>query len=428
MSGRLAIPELFPYHEENVQGIIMFTPVDRIPLKEIRARHDRCREILSKHVPSAGGFLITGIPNIYYMTGTSANGLFWLPREGGPVLAVRKGIERAGLESPLSVIVPFKSYKELPALCEASGSPLARAIAVDQAGLSWEQGRLLQERLPDRELIPSDAVLARTRAVKSEYELVRMREACRRTQACFNELAERVRPGMSEYAIGALLWEILFAHGHAGYYPTGMHGSGGMLGHICIGDNGNYPCAYDGPLGVRGVHPAVPSLGSRDCVWQRGQVLTVDGGFNFEGYVSDKTLTLFAGKPEDIPPDVRKAHNTVMAILDKTVAALRPGAIPADIYALSLGMAKEAGYAKTFMGANGNQVRFLGHGIGMTISEWPIFARGFSDPLEQGMTVALEPKIALPGIAMVGIEHTYEITATGALSLTGDANDIVCVT
>lgn len=405
----------------------MFTPVDRVPFEELRARHDRCRDILSKRIPSAGGVLVTGLPSIFYMTGTSANGLLWLPLEDEPVLAVRKGIERAELESPLDIIVPFRSYKELPALCGNAGSPLSRTIAVDQAGLSWEQGRLLVERMQGRELVPADAVLARARAVKSEYELVRMREASRRTRVCFRELAEHIRPGMSEYAIGAQFWEILFAHGHAGHYPSGMHGVGAMLGHICAGDNGNYPSAYDGPLGVRGAHPAAPSLGSPDCFWQKGQVLTVDGGFNFEGYVSDKTQTFFAGNPADIPPGVRKAHDTAMAVLDKTAAALRPGAAPADIYALSLEMAKEGGYEKTFMGANGNHVRFVGHGIGMTISEWPIFARGSSDPLERGMTVALEPKIALPGIAMVGVESTYEITETGARSLTGDDNDIVCV-
>jgi Xaa-Pro aminopeptidase len=63
----------------------------------------------------------------------------------------------------------------------------------------------------------------------------------------------------------------------------------------------------------------------------------------------------------------------------------------------------------------------------LTISEWPICACGFSEPLQAGMTMALEPKIGLPGIGMVGIENTYEITKNGAVSLTGKNNDIICV-
>ena len=405
----------------------MFPSDDRIPSEELRSRHTRCRDLLQKHIPSAGGILVTGSPNIYYMTGTSANGLAWLPLEGEMVLAVRKGLERAKLESPLANIVPFRSYKELPALCAKAGSPLTEVLAADQAGVSWEQGRMLLERLPGRRIIPADNVIARTRAVKSEQELVKMRESCRRTVLAFRELATRIRSGMSEYAVSRVLWDILLSMGHVGLYHTGMHGSAIMLGHICAGDNGNHPSAYDGPIGIRGAHPSSPVMGHQESRWLEGGILAVDAGFNFEGYLSDKTQIFFAGKRAAIPANVRKAQDACMRIAGKTAAALRPGAIPSEIYALSLELAREAGYEKTFMGAGDNRVRFLGHGIGLTVSEWPIFARGFTEPLRAGMVVALEPKIALPGIAMVGVENTYEITETGARSLTGDEDDIVCV-
>lgn len=405
----------------------MFTPGERLPLEELQSRHARCRALLAEHIPSAGGILVTGTPNLYYMTGTAANGLAWLPREGDMVLAVRKGLDRAKLESPLTAIAPFRSYKELPGLCADMGAPLASVLAVDQAGVSWEQGRMLLDRMPERTFIPADAVIARARAVKSEWELAKMRESCRLIAESFEQLTPRLRPGMSEYDVASALWEIYLSLGHTTTFPTGLHGSMVSLGHICIGDNGNYPSAYDGPLGVKGVHPASPSMGSATTVWKTGEILSVDSGFNFEGYISDKTLTFFAGRAADIPSEVRKAQDAAMLIAEKTAAALRPGVIPSEVYALSLDIAKQAGYEKTFMGAGDNHVRFLGHGIGLTVSEWPIFARGFNDPLQPGMTVALEPKIALPGVAMVGVENTYEITETGARSLTGEIRGIVCV-
>jgi len=405
----------------------MFTPAERIPSEELLSRHTRCRELLAQLIPSAEGILITGTPNLYYMTGTTANGLAWLPLEGDMVLAVRKGLDRARLESPLANIVPFRSYKELPRICDEAGCPLPLALAVDQAGVSWEQGRMLHERLSGRTLIPGDAIIARTRARKTPWELEKMRESCRRINVGFRQLAERIHPGMNEYAIGHVLWDIYLSMHHTASFPTGMHGSMVTLGHICIGDNGNFPSAYDGPLGVKGVHPASPSMGHPQSVWHEGDVLSVDSGFNFEGYISDKTQTFFAGRASDIPAAVRNAQDISMRIAEQTATALTPGAIPSEIYALSLDIAKRAGYADTYMGYGDNQVHFLGHGIGLTVSEWPIFARGFSEPLQAGMTLALEPKIAIPGVGMVGIENTYEITETGATCLTGSITDIICL-
>ena len=67
-----------------------------------------------------------------------------------------------------------------------------------------------------------------------------------------------------------------------------------------------------------------------------------------------------------------------------------------------------------------NGCKFLGHSIGLTMDETPVLAKGFSAPLESGMTLAIEPKIAIPGVGLIGCENTYEITAGGpAQSLTG---------
>ena len=53
--------------------------------------------------------------------------------------------------------------------------------------------------------------------------------------------------------------------------------------------------------------------------------------------------------------------------------------------------------------------------------------RGFTAPLEQGMVVAIEPKIGIPGSGMVGLEHTLEITASGARPLTGTSKQIILI-
>ena len=87
---------------------------DLLPLGEIEFRYARCRRLLRTLAPDAGGMLVTSRLGIYYLTGTLGWGLVWLPVEGEPVLLLRKGVERAQLESPLRHILPFKSYRKSP--------------------------------------------------------------------------------------------------------------------------------------------------------------------------------------------------------------------------------------------------------------------------------------------------------------------------
>ena len=49
------------------------------------------------------------------------------------------------------------------------------------------------------------------------------------------------------------------------------------------------------------------------------------------------------------------------------------------------------------MGFGRHQVKFLGHGIGLWIDEKPVIAKGFDEPLEEGMVFALEPKKGIQG-------------------------------
>jgi Xaa-Pro aminopeptidase len=72
-------------------------------------------------------------------------------------------------------------------------------------------------------------------------------------------------------------------------------------------------------------------------------------------------------------------------------------------------------------------VRFLGHGIGLVIDEFPAIAARIKTPQEEGMVMAQEPKFALPGLGMVGVENTFEVTPGGARCITGDAFGLVCV-
>ena len=405
----------------------MIIPGEIIPAQELAARHERCRALLAQHCPEAGGLLVFSRVSIYYLSGTLANGVLWLPLEGEPVLLARKGLERARMESSLSRLAPFRSYGELTKNLEEQGSPLSRTVAAEKSVLPWSLAELLTTRLPDLRFIAGDAVLSWAKAVKTPWELQKMRSAGDRQRRAYDLLSARIRPGMNERQIGIILWEIFFSLGFTG--PTRMSGFGEeeFLGHIAAGESGNSPSHYNGPLGLMGAHPAVPFMGNEQVVWEKNTPLGVDTVFTFEGYNSDKTQTYFAGSPASLPEEARKAQDLCMEIEAAVAGRLRPGVTPAELYALSLQMAGQGGYARGYMGMGGNCVPFLGHGIGLAIDEWPVLASRFESPLEVGMTIALEPKVGLPGFGMVGTENTYEVTENGGVCLSGATDGIIFI-
>ncbi len=404
------------------------TASEVLPADELHARHTRCRDLLEHAAPDASGMLVFSRVSIYYLTGTLGNGVFWLPKTGNPVLLVRHGLERCRLESPLEHIIPYRSYSELVPRLTDAGCPPGPVVAAEFSGLTWQFASMLQARMPNTHFVPCDTVLSDARSVKSPWELTKLRLAgARHHQSLYHDLPRLIRPGMTERDISHLAWQVFFRHGHAGIMRMNSFGEEIFLGHICAGENGNYPSHFNGPLGVKGEHPAAPYMGYAGAVWCKGMPLSVDIGFNLEGYNTDKTQVYWAGPASTIPDTIRRAHDTCVAIQHHAATRLIPGAIPSEIYGEALAIAEQAGFSDGFMGLGNNKVPFLGHSIGLGVDEQPVIANRFDSPLAEHMVFAVEPKIGIPGVGMVGVENTFVVTASGADSLTGNEYDICCV-
>ena len=80
----------------------------------------------------------------------------------------------------------------------------------------------------------------------------------------------------------------------------------------------------------------------------------------------------------------------------------------------------DAEFLQNFMGFGDRQARFLAHGIGLHIDEYPVIAKGFDEPLEEGMVLAIEPKRGIEQVGLVGIENTFIVTPSGGECITGD--------
>lgn len=406
----------------------MFEPVNHIPSEELARRQDAVRTHLATIAPEAGGILVFSRLNIYYLTGTFGQGVLWLPLSGDPVLMVRKGVNRARLETPLEHIYAFKSYSQLSGICSDCGNPFTPTMAAVMAGLNWQLGTMLTAKLKDYALVPGDHAVALAKMVKSEFELDILRRCGEKHHRCLHDvLPQRLHPGMTEREISHQAWQSFFEEGHMGILRMQAHGEECFLGHVAAGDSGNYPSAFNGPLGLRGEHPGSALMGSADKVWKEGEPLMLDIGFQLEGYHTDKTQAYFAGPDSAIPDDIRAAHEFCMELQDWMCATAKPGIKPSELYQYCLEQADKRGFAEGFMGLDENQVPFVGHGIGLTIDEFPPIATGFDQPLEKGVVIALEPKQGVRGAAMVGVENTFEITDDGCRCITGDSYEMVPV-
>jgi Xaa-Pro aminopeptidase len=394
--------------------------LEQLPMTEVSERMARLRDHVTRLCPDAGGILVFSRLAIYYLSGSWANGMLYVPLSGDPVLLCRKGVERSRLDSPLTHILEYKSYSQVPGLLHEVGVGLNNHLAVEMTGLSWSMGDLLRSKLPEVTFVSGDAALNWTRAVKTPWELDKLRLAGQRHDQALNDtLPALIRPGMTEREIALAVWDAFYTHGHQGMMRMQNAGEEIFLGHVAAGDSGNYPSAFNGPLGLRGAHPVLPFLGYAGKVWQRHEPLALDCGFCLEGYHTDKTQIYWAEEAV-VPDEADRAHDFCVQLQEFLADRLVPGAKPSELYRDCIRIVLQNDLGEGFMGLGRNKVGFLGHGIGLAIDEWPVIAPSFDTPLEENMVLALEPKIGIPGLGMVGTENTFVVTPQGGQCLTGE--------
>ena len=100
------------------------------------------------------------------------------------------------------------------------------------------------------------------------------------------------------------------------------------------------------------------------------------------------------------------------------------GNVPSAIYNAIQERVAKTPYAANFMGAGENQVRFVAHGVGLELDEFPVVAPKFDIPIEAGTVFAVEPKIFFPGVGGIGTENTYVITEGGCERLTVSPQEV----
>ncbi|HLW47779.1 MAG TPA: Xaa-Pro peptidase family protein [bacterium] len=371
---------------------------------------------LRRHLAAADldAAVITHNADLFYFGGSIQNGVLIVPADGEPVYAVRRVLERARSESALQRIVPFPSLRDLPAhLAEACGRP-PRRVGMEFDVLPVAVRDRFAASLGAVEILDVSAPVRRIRSVKSPYEVDRMRAAARLADAILGAATEVLREGISELELSAGIEAEARRRGHEGVVRLRGWNQETYYGMIAAGPAAAVPSFPDLPLGGEGPGPSAPYGAGRRRI-ARGDPVIIDAPAVLGGYIIDQTRTLVIGRLSDA---LARAHDATVEILKTVEAAIRPGATPESLYRIALTRAKSLGYADAFMGAGSYRARYVGHGVGLELDEWPVLAEGFTDPLEPGSIFALEPKLIFPGVGVAGIEDQYAVTAAGFERLT----------
>jgi len=347
--------------------------------------------------------------DLYYFTGTLVQGLLLVDDHGGRRFLVQKPVTRATQESRITPVVPVKGPRDWgPQIADFLGGRTVETLGLETDVLPWELAGRLSACVPGARIVGVSNLIRRQRAVKDDGELGHIRQAGAILAGTFDALRGFLRPGLRELEIAAFVEHHMRLAGHQGVMRVRKFNMELYYGALGVSASVRRPTLFDGPVGGTGLYAAAPFF-SGNAVFESRDTLVVDLMAGVEGYLADGTRT-YALDP--VPAAVDERQAVLLSIEDEVRRRLVPGTVPESLWTLALERATAAGMAGGFMGYGENQVRFLGHGVGLEIDELPVLAPRFTDPLEAGMVVAVEPKYFDDELS-TGVEDTYIVTPAG---------------
>lgn len=378
------------------QASVLTDAIRPVPAKELEQRLEKFRKLMDARHPDWEMAVISYKVAMYYFTGTMQEGaLIITPADA--VLWVRRNFTRASNESHFSDIRPMRSFREAAAFY----SHIPHGIYVETK----------------KTALPLDDVMQDLRLRKSAYEITQMERSGSIHETVLDVVAPKLlHAGISEAELAIEIYKEMVIRGSHGTARFNQSLGEEAVGLASFGKSGLVRTGFDGPGGTDGTCIAVQYIGNAFRRLKEGRLVYLDIPCGFDGYHTDKTVVYYFGELAKNPEAdaILKAQEECLRLEEEVVSLMKPGESIENLYLRPMEKFQNI-YGDNFM----NGGKFLGHSIGLVMDEAPALAKGFKEVLEPGMTFAVEAKIALPGLGMVGTENTYVITEKGARSLTG---------
>jgi Xaa-Pro dipeptidase len=378
------------------------------PKSEIDRRIAKLQKQLEQNRIDAA--LIVQRADLFYFCGTIQDAHLYVPVDDEPILMVFKSCARAAAESALSRIVPLDSTRAVPGILRQYGYVLPQTIGMELDVLPTNLFFNYQGLFKGVHLVDVSHLIRLVRTIKSRYEIEIIRRAVELSDQVAGRVCELLREGITELELAGQVEAEARKLGHQGIVRMRLWGSEMFYGHLMAGPSGAVPSFLSSPTGGTGASPAV-AQGPGFRPIQRHEPLMVDYVFALNGYYSDHTRIFSIG---ELPDDLMTAHAAMLDVQTLIKKEAKPGIPSGEIYEMAVERARQLGYAQYFLGADDSErVRFVGHGVGVELDEYPFLASGQTLGLEEGMTLALEPKLIIPEKGAVGIENIHLVTKDG---------------
>ncbi len=344
--------------------------------------------------------------SIFYFSGDYVTGVLYISYEDC-ILFVRRPKERVLLtELKVEYMDSFRDLKS----CLGS---LHGKAGLELDSIPYSLVMKLTEALELHEFENISHEIRLVRMVKDPLEVEKIRQAGAIAASTFLHVESIFAEGMSEQDLLIELDYFAKKLGNLGIYRMHSYGNEASFSHILQGEDALFSSYFDAPTGGPGISAAFPQGASKKVI-EKSKPFTVDITINYDGYISDATRTFIFGKSDEHFMKVWAGLESVFAYLCELIV---PGAIPEEIYLKVIKYVDSLGFSNVFMGRGRDRVKFIGHGTGLEVDEYPFIAKGFNLPIEENSILAIEPKFISEEFGIAGIEDTFLVTKNGPISL-----------
>lgn len=384
--------------------------ISLLPADERDRRLGSVRRLMAAEGVDA--LLVCDLSNIYYLTGRVFAGHIYIgSREGDVIYFVKRPSMLEG-----DGVVRIRKPEQM---AESIGLSAPATLGLELDLISATMAQRLGATFAGATVVNGTGIMRQARAVKTEYELSKLRRSGVLHEECYRQIPKLFEEGMTDIELEIEIERELRLKGCLGQFRISGDSMETFMGTLIAGKNADAPSPYDFAMGGEGLDPSLP-MGAHGEIIRPGDTVMVDLCGNFTGYMTDMTRVFSLG---EIPELARKAHDCSRAIHARLRKDAVPGAKASDLYGTAMQMVEEAGLKEYFMGHR-QQAGFIGHGVGIEINELPVIAPRSRDILAEHNVIALEPKFVIPGCGAVGIENTYIVTRDGLECITNAPEEI----
>jgi Xaa-Pro aminopeptidase len=340
--------------------------------------------------------LITYLPNIHYLCGFTGSAAALVVSDRELILFTDGRYRTQAREEVKAAHIVIASKSPIVAAAEWLASqrkrstPAAVGFESESITVGMQDGLASMLRGKAR-LRPSPPLVERARMVKDTAEILRVRRAVKLGAGLFKTACKKIRPGVREVEVAAAMeYEARCAGAEGMSFPTIL--AAGTRSAIVHG---------------RASQSRIPRSGFVVC----------DFGVILVGYCSDRTRTVYVGRPS---MEARRFYEAVLEAQLAAIAAVRPGATCGEVDSAARNVLRQRKLARYF-------THSTGHGLGLEIHEAPRLATGQSQKLEPGMVITIEPGAYIPGKWGVRIEDVVVVTTSGCEALTPSDKELVVI-